>query len=530
MRSENRMWSASSVKDRGNWLWMTSLWFSAIGACSSVACPEGFTKVLDQCVDSAPSCDAGGGQCKPPAPDAQDPCEVDTTRADCLDSHLLAVRSFGGEDPADYMHEAQNRGVDLASDDEGNVYVAGQFSGRARFGGTELISKGLTDGFVAKFDADLEPIWATATLGSKGLDGARHVAVDSRHEAWVLSCTALEDYNYSALVAHYEVALSKYAADGTLKTTIPFVVFGTVWTEERQLVAVDGHDNVYLALAFMGDTRLAGQSVSSLAPTLMDTVLAKFGPDGTLLWTQTYGGTLHTLAHSLTLVRRGGEERLLLGGSYTGSLQRNVPAPSADAMTASDAFVLELDLDGHSLQLTTDGSDATEERWDSVAGTVLTKDGRLVVGSIALELPKRETLDGWLGVYDASGHALGDKLMFGAGGQDGVLDLVVLADGRIAVAGTLSGLTGLTDDTYQPLGDPEQSDLLLAIFRDAGDHLEVDYSHTYGGLGLDRASGLEQTPSGHVYVTGMIEGMVEIGAFEVGLPNTRSMVLIKLSP
>jgi hypothetical protein len=286
-----------------------------------------------------------------------------------------------------------------------------------------------------------------------------------------------------------------------------------------------------MAFDFYGALTLAGQTVRTADPVVnVDSLVAKFTSDGTLLWIKTYGGTLHTVAHTLEIARRGQEQRLLLGGAYLGTLDRDVPSVGADAMSASDGFVLELDLEGQVLQLTTDANDDLIERWDAVTGTTLLPDGRLFVAAVSLkDLAGPATSDGWLGLYGQGGGELGPKSIFGAGGEDGPLDQVVMSDGRVAIVGALTGLSSLRD-TSPAVPTPQHADMLLAVYQDRGDHLALDYSGVYGGPGPDRLSALRQGPSGALYATGMVDGVVMIGDRKVGLPDTRTIVVLKLSP
>lgn len=534
------MQDVSAVETERHWRWVLerisqecalALCIVAASACEDFACPEGYTHAYDQCVRREPACGEDSGAC-PPGADAAapDPCEADATSSDCQGARLLAVRSFGADDGSELNREQPNRGMDLTIDDQGNVYMVGQFSGSTRFGDIQLTSQGMMDGFVAKLDENLEPIWATATLATPGKDAARFVAVDSHHEVWALSCTIIEP-STTPLLSQYTVELQKYAEDGSLKLRIPFEVRNSVWSHEGQMLIVDSDDNAYLALEFLGQTAIAGQTLTTADPIGgIETLLAKFGPDGDLHWIETYAATPYATAANLTLVHRGADESLLMSGGYVGTFSRGVPSPGTASPTSTDAFVLELDMNGQALHLTTDDDDAMLDGWDSVKGAALTEDGRLVVAALTMRnFPYQETVDSWLGVYDAERVALSEKSAYRLPGENSFQGMVPLTDGRFAIAGSLSGLTRLGDSTQQPL-DPAKPDVLVAIWRDRGDHLELQSSRTFGGPGLDRAVGIAQGPSGAVYVSGWINGQVRMGEEEVGLADLDSILLMKLSP
>src|SRR5439155_11202445 len=73
----------------------------------------------------------------------------------------------------------------VAVDSNGNIFVAGNFSGSSSFGPTNLNSvAGSEDIFVAKYDPDGTLVWAIQAGGS-GSDYAYSVAVDPSGNIYV---------------------------------------------------------------------------------------------------------------------------------------------------------------------------------------------------------------------------------------------------------------------------------------------------------------------------------------------------------
>jgi hypothetical protein len=66
----------------------------------------------------------------------------------------------------------------IALDKADNIYLAGHFVERIYLGSTNLVSSGSADGFLAKFDSNGTPLWAQG-LGGFGSDRCWGVAVDS---------------------------------------------------------------------------------------------------------------------------------------------------------------------------------------------------------------------------------------------------------------------------------------------------------------------------------------------------------------
>jgi len=78
-----------------------------------------------------------------------------------------------------------DRGRSVTVDAAGNVYVAGFFEGTAIFPNTQLVSNGLRDGFIAKYDANGNFQWARR-VGGVGRDEAYDVATDASGNVYVV--------------------------------------------------------------------------------------------------------------------------------------------------------------------------------------------------------------------------------------------------------------------------------------------------------------------------------------------------------
>jgi hypothetical protein len=106
-------------------------------------------------------------------------------------------------------------GVALAAD--GSIYVTGAFKGTATFGTKQVKSAGLSDAFLAKYNADGVAQWVVRA-GGTGDDTARAVAVLADGTAYIAGAfagTATFDATHS-LVSAGRNFLAKYSAAGKL--------------------------------------------------------------------------------------------------------------------------------------------------------------------------------------------------------------------------------------------------------------------------------------------------------------------------
>ena len=86
------------------------------------------------------------------------------------------AKSIGGTN-SDY-------GYGIATDSSGNVYVIGKYSGSFTIGSTTLTSAGSNDVFVAKYDTSGTVQWATS-IGGTGNDSGGAIATDSNGNVYV---------------------------------------------------------------------------------------------------------------------------------------------------------------------------------------------------------------------------------------------------------------------------------------------------------------------------------------------------------
>gem|GEM_PF-254612 len=121
-----------------------------------------------------------------------------------------------------------DRGRSITVDWEGNVYVTGDFSGKANFGDYILVSKYETDIFIAKYDATGNCLWVKSGGGSKGFDYGNCVSTDGEGNVYVTGeFYGTADFGNETLITNSERAsdifLCKLSCSGdTLTQTCTF--------------------------------------------------------------------------------------------------------------------------------------------------------------------------------------------------------------------------------------------------------------------------------------------------------------------
>jgi hypothetical protein len=202
-------------------------------------------------------------------------------------------------------------GRSIAVDPDGNILVAGYFSGSAVIGSNILrcarsfnpatfISD--SDTFLAKYAPAGNVLWARQS-GGVGASRLYDLAVDSHGNSYVSGsfCCGTTTFGNTTLTAlsntDIDTYLAKYDKQGNL-----------VWVQnhrsinirqENLKVTVDREDNLYLMGSFSGDVSFgAGVSISSHG--LTDIFLVKYDSVGTALWARGFGSPRPDYANAVS--------------------------------------------------------------------------------------------------------------------------------------------------------------------------------------------------------------------------------------
>ena len=138
-----------------------------------------------------------------------------------------------------------NNAYSVAVDGAGNIVVAGMFTGTMNVGGTPLVSAGVYDVFLAKFDPTGAVQWSKR-FGGTGTDGAMGAAVDPVGNITITgSYQSSVNFGGSTLVSHGgdDIFVAKFDAAGNHLWSRGF---GTTRDDEGHAVAVDAAGSVII--------------------------------------------------------------------------------------------------------------------------------------------------------------------------------------------------------------------------------------------------------------------------------------------
>jgi DNA-binding protein Fis len=184
---------------------------------------------------------------------------------------------------------------DIAIDDNNNVYVTGDFQGTVTCDSgnvmATLVSKGLNDGYLAKYDVNGNYVWAI-NLGGTGYDYGQGVSVDVSNHVYVLgrSTAAFDASGNGDTIAagatgigSDDVFLIKYDSSSNYRWGIGA---GGIGYDYGESVSTDQSGNVYIAGYFSRPLDFnpggTGGLLTPAGNTTIDGFLVKFGCSDTL--------------------------------------------------------------------------------------------------------------------------------------------------------------------------------------------------------------------------------------------------------
>ena len=254
------------------------------------------------------------------------------------EGNLIWVKSAGG-----LFHDRASK---LALDEQGNVYVIGQYGSTVDFdpgpSTFNLTAGTMQDGFVWKLDPDGNFVWAK-TFGGGGIQLFREIVINSSGHL-IIGGTfhGSVDFDPSAAVntltsnGQTDVFLLELDADGNLIRAQSFGSPDYDFINDLKLNA----DDTYV---FTGDFRDTvdldpGPGTQIFYPKgNRDLYLMKMNPDGSLQRVITAGSTGYDTGHSIVIDKDG---NYLLLGAFSNQIDID-PGPGIVTLTGGDQFLLK---------------------------------------------------------------------------------------------------------------------------------------------------------------------------------------------
>ncbi|MEO1430008.1 MAG: SBBP repeat-containing protein [Cyanobacteria bacterium J06633_8] len=266
------------------------------------------------------------------------------------DAFVAKLDSSGNVQWAENFNSTSLESISLSfgidSDEVGNTYTTGFFTGTVDFGDTSLTSVGLSDVFVTKLDSNGNVIWAEQ-IGDAGvgLDLGSTISTDNLGNSYVTGIkgaeaeTDLSDISADPTSVDGEAFIAKIDSSGNLVWTQNFD--STSFSSGTD-IASDAVGNSYVIGTFSDDITLANQTFLSSGDT--DIFVTKLDSDGNVEWSQSLGNTLSDTGNGIGLDKAG---NIYITGSFEDTVTFGDTTLTSNG--ERDAFVAKLNNSGNIL-------------------------------------------------------------------------------------------------------------------------------------------------------------------------------------
>lgn len=176
----------------------------------------------------------------------------------------------------------------MATDADGNIYMAGYFFGNAVFGNFNRTALGFGDIFIAKYNKNGKVLWVQ-TAGGTDSEAANDIALDENGNLYITGSfkgTTTFGRTPKTSAGESDIFIAKYDTSGAFKWV---KTFGAAGFDVGNSIAVYNNDNIYTAGYFNGIVNFGIRTNTSEGGT--DIFLLKCDDAGDAEWVQTPGGT-----------------------------------------------------------------------------------------------------------------------------------------------------------------------------------------------------------------------------------------------
>ncbi len=235
----------------------------------------------------------------------------------------------------------QDSGWFLHSDSSGNSYVTGVFSQTAIWGGTTLTSAGDVDAYIAKLDTNGNWLWAKRAGGS-GVDFGGGTVTDAAGNVFTSGdFHGTVDFGATSLTStglYFNNYIAKLDSNGNWLWASRGG--GTADDESAPKISLDGAGDIHVTGFFAGTADFGATNLTSQG--MQDIYVAKLDSAGNWLWAQRAGGPSWDAGWDILADASGNS---YISGIFRGSA--NFGFHAFTALGDGDSFVAKVDNDGN---------------------------------------------------------------------------------------------------------------------------------------------------------------------------------------
>ncbi|MHA1600106.1 MAG: SBBP repeat-containing protein [Alphaproteobacteria bacterium] len=291
--------------------------------------------------------------------------------------------------------------------------------------------------------------------------------------------------------------------------------------DSAQGIAIDTEGNAIVTGFFRG-TGTFGESIVDSAGH-RDVFVAKYDQIGTLVWVQRAGGPFIDEGRDVATDNSG---NIFVTGGFEGqaAFAENL---TITAEKGSHAFVVKYDTAGTPLWIRQAGGDG--RTWGNAiatdsAGNVLIAGAFTRIAKFSgTKLKSAGNLDIFIAKYDPGGNLLWAKTV-GGRGRDIAYSVTTDAANNVLVAGRFSRVADFDEDQLKSVGD---NDAFVAKYTPDG---TLAWVVPFGGNGNDAAHGVTTDDDDNVLLTGSFRGQMSIGNMTLTSAGRRDIFVAAFNP
>ncbi|MEN3942681.1 SBBP repeat-containing protein [Prosthecobacter sp. SYSU 5D2] len=394
-------------------------------------------------------------------------------------------------------------------DAEGNVFLAGETTGEGSFGELKREALGTSDFFLAKVSPEGKFLWVRS-LGGSLVDRGYGVVTDPTGNAYV--------------TGHYQSTDAK-ALGQVLPNAGDYDIFVAKYGPDGDLlwirtaggagydyghgIALDSKGHIVVSGALVGESKF-GDVVVNAGSKSRAVWWAKYDAQGSLMWVKTTSGKFSGSGHGIAV---DGQDNIYVGGSGSGAGQAGQVALGSP--TGQAAWVMKTAPDGEAVWASViPGApsagfhEITVDAQGRVWGAGMFKE-KLAFGIEVFATTGAKDSDGFLAHFSPEGKPQWCRVVQGPG-VDYCLGVATDGTGRAFVTGEFSATALMAG---QKLVSQGATDIYTAAFDSAG---KLEWVYPNGGIKGDNAYSLVWRP-GYLILGGATTGPSTFGEHPMNL-------------
>ncbi len=435
---------------------------------------------------------------------------------------------------------SEDTAYSIVQDDNDYSYVTGSFSSEAEFGDVSLLSRGSSDCYLAKYDLSGECIWA-AQIGGASNEYGKSLSLDNEGNIYIAGnfysdTLFFNDNTYIYNSGDQDFFIAKF---NTLGELLWARGFGYLKYDNISSILIDNYGNILLTGMFTYFMDF-GNNISVSTNGGMDIFVAKLNHDGLCLWAKSAGGyTSLDFANDIACDTNGASYII---GRYNGSATFPDNVGEIYSNGSSDIFISKFGNTGQCQWATSFGGTSTDFGMSiDISETEMIYTTGYFLGTIDLDdsisLTSIGSTDVYVSKHNPDGSAVWAKRA-GSTVSDGVYDLSLDSEHNVQICGYFSG--SMVFDASNYINSNGETDAFFASYDSLG---VCRYASSVGGSGSDEAVSInseERTALAGVFNDSMTVDAYELesrGATDIfvlltgeDLPELAAPVMVEPEP